>query len=98
MAGVVMDNITDLITRMKIFGVILYFPALIIMFPQIPQWLGKFFPTYYFIDPIFSITQKVAGWSDVWWKAVILLACDVVVLALASKVLRKRMLGKKIKA
>jgi len=98
MAGVVMDNITDLITRIKIFGVILYFPALVIMFPQIPQWLGKFFPTYYFIDPIFSITQKGAGWSDVWWKAVILLACDVVVLALAAKVLRKRMLGKKIKA
>jgi len=98
MAGVVMDNITDLITRIKIFGVILYFPALIIMFPQIPQWLGKFFPTYYFIDPIFSITQKGAGWSDVWWKAVILLACDVVVLALAAKVLRRRMLGKKIKA
>jgi len=98
MAGVMMDNITDLITRIKIFGVILYFPALVIMFPQIPQWLGKFFPTYYFIDPIFSITQKGAGWSDVWWKAVILLACDVVVLALAAKVLRKRMLGKKIKA
>ena len=98
MAGVVMDNITDLITRIKIFGLILYFPALIIMFPQIPQWLGRFFPTYYFIDPIFSITQKGAGWSDVWWKAVILVVCDVIVLALATKVLRKRMLGKKIKA
>ncbi len=98
MAGVMMDNITDLITRIKIFGLILYFPALVIMFPQIPQWLGKFFPTYYFIDPIFSITQKGAGWSDVWWKAVILLACDVVVLALAAKMLRRRMLGKKIKA
>jgi len=98
MAGVVMDNITDLITRIKIFGVILYFPALVIMFPQIPQWLGKFFPTYYFIDPIFSITQKGAGWSDVWWKAVILVVCDVIVLALAAKVLRRRMLGKKIKA
>jgi ABC-2 type transport system permease protein len=97
MAGVVMDNITDLITRVKVFGLILYFPALIIMFPQIPQWLGKFFPTYYFIDPIFSITQKGAGWSDVWWQAVILLACNVVVLALAAKVLRERMLGKKIK-
>ncbi|RLF96696.1 hypothetical protein DRN50_00995, partial [Thermococci archaeon] len=65
---------------------------------QIPQWLGKFFPTYYFIDPIFSITQKGAGWSDVWWEAVILVVCDVIVLALAAKVLRKRMLGKKIKA
>ncbi|MBU7009103.1 MAG: ABC transporter permease [Theionarchaea archaeon] len=97
MAGVMMDNITDLITRIKTFGVILYFPAVVIMFPQIPQWIGKFFPTYYFIDPIFSITQEGAGWSDVWWKAVILLACDVVVLVLAAKVLRERMLGKKIK-
>lgn len=97
MAGVMMDNITDLITRVKTFGVILYFPAVVIMFPQIPQWIGKFFPTYYFIDPIFSITQKGAGWSDVWWKAVVLLACDVVVLVLAARILRERMLGKEIK-
>ncbi|MEA1992971.1 MAG: ABC transporter permease [Euryarchaeota archaeon] len=97
MAGVVMDNITDLITRVKIFGLILYFPAIVIMFPQIPQWLGKFFPTYYFIDPIFSITQKGVGWPDLWWKAVIMLALDLIVLSLASKVLKKRMLGKEIK-
>ncbi|MFQ6089318.1 MAG: ABC transporter permease, partial [Candidatus Methanofastidiosia archaeon] len=96
MAGVLMDNITDLIARMKIFNLFLQFPALVILFPQIPQWIGKFFPTYYFIDPILAITQKGATWSDVWWEAVILIFCDVFVLVLAAKVLRRRMIGKEI--
>ncbi|MHC1604808.1 MAG: ABC transporter permease [Candidatus Methanofastidiosia archaeon] len=95
-AGVVMDNITDLIARMKIFNLFLQFPAFVILFPQIPQWIGKFFPTYYFVEPIISITQKGAGLSDVWWMAVVLVLCDILVLILASKVLKERMLGKEI--
>ncbi|MFQ5891493.1 MAG: ABC transporter permease, partial [Candidatus Methanofastidiosia archaeon] len=58
MAGVVMDNITDLLARMKIFNIFLWFPAIVILFPQIPQWIGKIFPTYYFVHPILLITQK----------------------------------------
>ncbi len=95
-AGVVMDNITDLIARMKIFNLFLMFPAFIILFPQIPQWIGKFFPLYYFVHPLLSITQRGAGWADVWWEAVVLLLFDLVVLVLAAKVLRERMLGEKI--
>lgn len=97
MAGVIMENITDLIARMKLFNLFLMLPAMIILFPQIPQWIGKFFPTFYFIDPILSITQKGATWSDVWWEAVILIIIDCVVLLLASRVLRERMLGKEIR-
>lgn len=96
-AGVVMKNITDLIARMKIFNLFFMFPAFVILFPQIPQWLGYFFPTYYFIEPILAITQKGAGLSDVWWKALVLIAVDILVVILASKVLRERMLGKEIK-
>jgi ABC-2 type transport system permease protein len=96
MAGVVMENITDLIARMKLFNLFLMFPAFIVLFPQIPQWLGRFFPTYYFIDPILAITQKGAVWSDVWWEAVILVIIDAVGLVLASRVLRERMLGRKV--
>jgi ABC-2 type transport system permease protein len=95
-AGVVMENITDLVARMKLFNVFLLFPAFIILFPQIPQWLGYFFPTYYFVDPLMAITQKGAGLSDVWWQAVVLVAIDCGVMVLASKVLRVRMLGKEI--
>jgi ABC-2 type transport system permease protein len=93
-AGVIMDNITDLVARMKLFNIFLQLPALVILFPQIPQWIGMLFPTYYFIDPILSITQYGAGIGDVWWKLLVLIGCDMVVLALASRVLRRRMLGK----
>jgi ABC-2 type transport system permease protein len=96
MAGVVMDNITDLIARMKLFNIFLQFPALVILFPQIPQWVAKLFPTYYFVNPILEITQRGAGLGDVWWQWVVLLGCDVVVLILAARLLRERMLGKKI--
>ena len=88
-----MDNITDLVARMKLFNIFLQLPALVILFPQIPQWVGMLFPTYYFIDPILSITQYGAGIGDVWWKLLVLIACDVAVLALAARVLRQRMLG-----
>lgn len=97
MAGVIMKNITDLVARMKLFNLFFMFPAFVILFPQIPQWLGYFFPTYYFIDPIFSITQKGAGWSEVWWEAVVLVVIDVAVLILASRILRERMLGREIR-
>lgn len=95
--GVIMKNITDLITRMKILGIFLWFPALVMLFPSIPQWLGKFFPTYYFVHPILAVTQDGATLSDIWWEGVILLAIDVVVLLFASRVLRERMTGKSLR-
>jgi ABC-2 type transport system permease protein len=96
-AGVVMKDITDLISRMKLLGFFFMLPALVMLFPQIPQWLGKLFPTYYFIHPLLIITQRGAGWSDIWWEAVILVIIDVVVLIGAGKILNRRMLGKEIK-
>ncbi len=97
MAGVVMKDITDLISRMKLLGFFFMIPALIILFPQIPQWLAKFFPTYYFLHPLLVITQEGATWSDVWWEAVVMIIIDVVVLYATSRVLRKRMLGEAIR-
>jgi len=97
MAGVVMKDITDLISRMKLLGFFFMIPALVILFPQIPQWLGKFFPTYYFIHPLLVITQRGATWSDVWWEAVVMIIIDVVVLYATSRVLRRRMLGEAIR-
>ncbi len=97
MAGVVMKDITDLISRMKLLGFFFMLPALVILFPQIPQWVGKLFPTYYFIHPLLTITQRGAGWPDVWWESVIMIIIDIVVLIATSRVLRRRMLGEAIR-
>lgn len=91
--GAVMDNITDLVARMKMFQLFLQFPSFVILFPQIPQWIGKLFPTYYIVEPVLSISQAGASIGDVWWKALVLVACDIITIAIASKVLAKRMSG-----
>jgi ABC-2 type transport system permease protein len=42
------------------------------MFPQLPQWIAKLFPTYYIIGPVMDVTQRDAGWSVIWWQVLVL--------------------------
>lgn len=43
----------------------IYAPALIYIFPQIPEWIGRIFPTYYQLTPIVAISQKDVKWPDI---------------------------------
>jgi len=73
MVGAFMKDIASLFSTMKGFGFILYGPGLIYIFPKIPKWIGKFFPTYYVIHPILEITQKGGGWPNVYFEVFILI-------------------------
>jgi len=63
--GAFMSNIASLYSAIKGLGIILYGPGIVAMFPGIPQWIGKLFPTYYVMNPIMEITQKGGNWSTV---------------------------------
>lgn len=54
--GVLVKDINTLFATMKSMGIFLYAPALVYMFPQIPEWVGRLFPTYYVIAPVVEIT------------------------------------------
>ncbi len=41
------------------------------MFPDLPQWIGRLGPSYYFLDPIFDAVAGNAGLGDVWADLVI---------------------------
>ncbi|MCK4723246.1 MAG: ABC transporter permease, partial [Dehalococcoidia bacterium] len=41
----VLKDTTSLFAVLKFFGILLYAPVLIYLFPQIPQWIGRIFPT-----------------------------------------------------
>ena len=56
--GVLFKDITMLFTVWKSAGILLFGPAVIFMFPQIPQWIGRIFPTYYLLQPIIEISQQ----------------------------------------
>jgi len=72
--GVLLDNSTELMGMAKGINFLLFAPALVILFPGIPQWVAKFFPTYYIIYPIMQISMMGAGWAEVWTHFVVLLA------------------------
>jgi ABC-2 type transport system permease protein len=71
--GAFAKNITNLFATMKLLGIVLFSPAIVYMFPEIPQWIGRIFPTYYIVQPVVEISQRGAGWSDVALEVFILI-------------------------
>jgi ABC-2 type transport system permease protein len=80
--GALVKDLTTLLSIWKLGGILLFGPAIVYMFPGIPQWIGKIFPTYYLTQPIVSISQFGGGWPEISTNTFILMAIDVVMLGL----------------
>ena len=87
--GALLKDITTLFAVWKIGGILLFGPVIIYMFPQIPQWIGRFFPTYYIIQPIVQISQRGGSWPDIATNVFILVGLDLVLIAVVMYTLRK---------
>jgi len=59
------------------------------MFPQIPQWIGKLFPTYYLLQPIIEISQGGVGWSNVATNVLILVGLDLILVGVVVLALKR---------
>lgn len=67
-------------------AILLLFPAVFYIWPNLPQWIAKLGPTYYFMDPAFRVVAEGASFADIAGElavgAIIILALlPVVVLA-----------------
>lgn len=87
--GVFIKDINTLFAVIKGLGIVLYAPAIIYLFPGIPQWIGKLFPTYYMLGPLMDISQKDAGWSQVGPDVYILVALLLLLLGVVILVARR---------
>jgi ABC-2 type transport system permease protein len=90
LAGAFLKDTTSLLAFSKIGGFVLIGPAIIYMFPQIPQWIGRIFPTYYIVEPIVDLVQRGGGWSDIAANVFILIGLIVLLSIILSIVLRKK--------
>jgi ABC-2 type transport system permease protein len=88
--GTVVGDINTLFTALKGLGLLLYAPPLIYMFPQIPQWVARLFPTYYMIGPIVEMSLSGAGWSDIAGDVAVLCALIVGTVVVAGLLARQR--------
>jgi ABC-2 type transport system permease protein len=87
--GVVVKDITTLFAVIKALGIFLFAPAIIYLFPQIPQWIGRIFPTYYLVQPIVEISQHGGGWPDIALSVFVLIGLDLVLLGAVTLALRR---------
>jgi ABC-2 type transport system permease protein len=88
--GVMTKDINSLFGTIKATGLILYAPALIFMFPEIPQWIARLFPTYYIIHPVIEITQMGAGIEDIISELVILALLIVGLIGVTAYAARRK--------
>jgi ABC-2 type transport system permease protein len=87
--GALMKDIDTLFATVKGTGIFLYAPALVYLFPEIPQWIGKLFPTYYIIGPVVEITQRGGGWSDIASDVLILVGLILALFGVVAMVTRR---------
>ncbi len=87
--GALIKDATTLFAIWKVGGIVLFAPALVYMFPQIPEWVGKIMPTYYLVQPIIVISQQSGGWYDISTNVLILVGLDVLFLGMVVFTSRK---------
>jgi ABC-2 type transport system permease protein len=91
LAGAFIKDMNTLFAFWKFGGFLLFGPALVFMFPQIPAWVGYIFPTYYVIKPVTDLSLLGAGFGSVAIYVLILVVIILVVgLVLANIVKRLR--------
>ncbi len=88
--GAFVKDFSTLFTIWKTAGIILFAPVFVFLFPQIPEWVGKIFPTYYILQPIVELSQLGGGWSDIATNTFVLIGIDVTIIIALLAVIRKR--------
>jgi ABC-2 type transport system permease protein len=82
-------DVTTLMAIAKATGLLLYAPGLLQIFPDIPSWVARIFPTYYLIGPVIEVTQKGGGWSDITNDLAILIVLTLAMVAGAAYAVRR---------
>jgi len=72
LAGVMLKSLIGLTNFGKSLILIIYGPGILSLFPKIPQWIAKLFPTYYIFNPVLEVTQNNAGITDIGIDLIIL--------------------------
>jgi ABC-2 type transport system permease protein len=87
--GAFAKDMSSLFAVWKSGGILLFAPALIYLFPEIPQWIGQIFPTYYLVEPVVRISQQGGGWSDIAVHVFVLIGLDVLLVAIVGLAMGK---------
>ena len=88
--GSVSRDMETFLGIIKVLGLVLYAPGILEMFPQVPNWIGRIFPTYYIMNPLLEISQNAAHFADIALDLAILVAIVALLLFVLTRVLQKQ--------
>ncbi|MDD4924215.1 MAG: ABC transporter permease [Dehalococcoidales bacterium] len=88
-AGAYIRDMNTLFALWKFGGLLLFGPAVVYMFPQIPQWIGYIFPTFYVIKPVVDLTINGLGFDSIIFELVILIAIVAAIMIIINRIVVK---------
>lgn len=97
LVGSAVPTMTALFSVWKSGGLFLFAPAILFLFPGVPEWIAMVFPTYYFMGPLYDIVVSGARLSDQLVELAIALALCAALLPPVA-VLARRMEGRLARA
>jgi ABC-2 type transport system permease protein len=87
--GAAVKDMATMFGVWKSGAIILFAPAVLFLFPSVPDWIAKLFPTYYFLGPLYSVNIDGLPLTDVFLELGIALVISAVLLAAAIPVSRR---------
>jgi ABC-2 type transport system permease protein len=87
LAGAFIKDMNTLFAFWKFGGLLLFGPAVVYMFPQIPGWIGYLFPTFYVIKPVIDLSVNGLGFNAVALNLAILLVIILVTAFAVSRII-----------
>jgi ABC-2 type transport system permease protein len=87
--GVIAKSMDALFAINKAIGILYYAPAIVWLFPGIPQWIGRIFPTYYMVGPVVEISQRGAGLGKIAGDLLVLAGLIVALIVVTGLMARR---------
>ncbi len=82
LVGTLAANSQTLFAIMKGSGVLMFGPVIFYIFPDWPQWIAKFFPTYWALDPLWRVVSNGSRLASLWPSLLIVVAICIALAAL----------------
>jgi len=64
-------DINTMFAAWKSGGLILFYPVIFFIWPDLPTWPARFGPTFYFLEPVHRASVEGATLGDVWVELVV---------------------------
>jgi ABC-2 type transport system permease protein len=82
--GLLVKDFSTLFTAIKSIGILLYAPAILYIFPEVPGWIRRVFPTFYMIGPIIEVSLNNAAWGEIYLDVIILCILIVIMIGITT--------------